>query len=100
AKAAQKLKELKGQEEQLQSSLSKLNAQYGLQKATLGENASEIEKLRLKIDNLGEQHTVAASKVQNYQKQLDQAKQQYGENASEIQRYETQLIQARTAEQQ
>ncbi|PHF13117.1 hypothetical protein COF79_31805, partial [Bacillus toyonensis] len=59
AKAAQKLKELKGQEEQLQSSLSKLNAQYELQKATLGENASEIEKLRLKIDNLGEQHTVA-----------------------------------------
>ena len=51
-KQTQKLKELKGQEEQLQSSLSKLNAQYELQKATLGENASEIEKLRLKIDNL------------------------------------------------
>ncbi|MGK8429702.1 hypothetical protein OF864_00105 [Bacillus cereus] len=58
----------------MQSSFSKLNAQYELQKVTFGENASEIEKLRLKIDNLEKQHTVVASKVQNYRKPLDQAK--------------------------
>ncbi|MGR5966286.1 hypothetical protein ACT7DB_27580 [Bacillus cereus] len=46
----------------MQASTAKMNSQYELQKAKLGANASETEKLRLKIDHLGNQHTIAAEK--------------------------------------
>ncbi|PGS57869.1 hypothetical protein COC69_33575, partial [Bacillus cereus] len=58
------------------------------------------EKLRLKMDHLGNQYTIAAEKVRNYQQQLDQAKRKYGENSNEVKRYETKLLEARSAEQQ
>lgn len=100
ARAAQKLDELKNKEDQLKGSTEKLNAEYELHKAQLGENAKESDKLKLKIDHLNKSHELAKAQVKNYEEQLEQAKKKYGENSSEVDKYETQLLEAKTAEQQ
>lgn len=100
AKAAQKLDELKNKEDGLKGSTEKLNAEYELQKARLGENATETDKLKLKVEHLGKQHDFSKEQVKNYEEQLEQAKKKYGENSTEIDKYETQLLEAKTAEQQ
>ncbi|MBS4171945.1 phage tail tape measure protein [Bacillus sp. FJAT-49736] len=100
AKAAQKLEELSGKEDQLNNSTEKLNAEYDLQVAKLGDSASEADKLKLKVENLSQQHELAGEKVQNLEQQLEQAKKQYGENSAEVQQLEKRLIEAKTEEQE
>lgn len=99
-KAQDALNKLEVESGQLETQTEKLNAQYELQVARLGENAKESEKLALQMEHLNKSHDTAKEKVENYEKQLEQAKLAYGENSSEIDKYETQLLEARVAEQQ
>lgn len=98
--AEEALNKLESESEKLESRSEKLNAEYELQKSQLGDNATETEKLALKMEHLNKSHEVAGEKVKNYEQQLEQTKIQYGENSTEVDKYETQLLEARTAEQQ
>lgn len=99
-KAQEALDKLENEASQLESQTDKLNAKYDLQKAQLGDNASESDKLALRMEHLNATHEIAKEKVENYEQQLEQAKKQYGENSTEVDKYEVQLLEARTAEQQ
>ena len=99
-KTEEALNKLESEAESLETQTEKLNAEYELQKAQLGENASESDKLKLKMEHLNDAHELAGEKVKNYEEQLELAKKQYGENSTEVDKYETQLLEARTAEQQ
>lgn len=98
--AAVKLGELQASEEKLAQSSEKLTAEYELQKAQLGDTATESQKLSAQMDNLNQAHDIAGQKVANYEQQLEQAKQQYGASSTEVAQYESKLLEARTAEQQ
>lgn len=89
---------LENEQKQLESQMSKLNAEYELQATQLKDNASETDKLKLKLDHLNKSHDVAKEKVRNYEQQLEQAKKQYGANSTEVNKYEKELLEARTAE--
>ncbi|MGR5963510.1 hypothetical protein ACT7DB_01040 [Bacillus cereus] len=83
AKAAQKLQDLKGKEEQLQASTAKMNAQYELRRRSLCKNAT---KLKTTIENRSfgkSTYDCGREKVRNYQQQFDQAKRVWGENSNE-----------------
>lgn len=94
------LNKLESEAGELEGQTEKLNAEYELQVAQLGENASESDKLSAKMDHLNDVHELAGEKVKNYEEQLEIAKQQYGENSEEANEYEVQLLEARTAEQE
>lgn len=98
-KAEEALNKLEGESGKLETQTSKLNAEYDLQVAQLGNNADESDKLKLKMEHLNNTHEVAGEKVKNYEEQLEQAKLQYGENSSEVEKYEKKLIIAQTQEQ-
>lgn len=99
-KAQQALDKLESEASQLETQTEKLNAEYELQVAQLGDTAKESDKLKLKMEQLNATHELAGEKVSNYEEQLEQAKKQYGENSTEVDKYEIQLTEARTAEQQ
>ncbi len=99
SKAAISLNKLETEEKELVTASSKLRAEYELQKASLGSNASEADLLRVKISYLGKEHENAAQKIKNVDQQLQAAKMQYGEYSSEVSQLELKLTKLKTSEQ-
>lgn len=98
-RAEEALDSLAAESAKLGGATEKLNAEYKLQQAQLGDNASEAEKLSAQMDHLNKSHEIAGEQVANYEQQLEAAKKQYGENAEEVDKYEIQLLEAQAAEQ-
>lgn len=71
-----------------------------MQRASLGNNATESEKLGAKLQYLSQAQQNAAQQTKNCEQQLAAAKSQYGENSAEVNKLETKLLQLSTAEQQ
>lgn len=84
---------------EMKSQSSKLRQEFTLQEAQLGNNASETDKLRVKLDYLGKAHQLAGQKVADTQAQLNRVKQQFGENSTEAGKMERSLLTAKIAEQ-
>ena len=91
------LGDLSDEHDTLTSSTEKLTAQYELEKAKLGENASEIAKARLEKRHLAEQTQATAKEIENLEKQLELTKVEYGENSKEVNELETQLLETKKA---
>ncbi|PGP67257.1 hypothetical protein CN998_19145 [Bacillus cereus] len=97
---AQALNKLGTEETELVNKSAKLRAEYDLQRASLGNNATESEKLSAKLQYLSQAQQNASQQTKNYAQQLAAAKSQYGENSAEVNKLETKLLQLSTAEQQ
>ncbi|MCU5297020.1 hypothetical protein [Bacillus paranthracis] len=97
---AQAINKLGTEETELVNKSAKLRAEYDLQRASLGNNATESEKLGAKLQYLSQAQQNAAQQTKNCEQQLAAAKSQYGENSAEVNKLETKLLQLSTAEQQ
>ncbi|MGX5632411.1 hypothetical protein [Bacillus thuringiensis] len=97
---AQALTTLGAEETKLVNQSTKLRAEYDLQRASLGNHATESEKLGAKLQYLSQVQQNASQQTRNCAQQLAAAKSQYGENSSEVNKLETKLLQLSTAEQQ
>ncbi|WP_406644144.1 hypothetical protein PSR14_03055 [Bacillus sp. A01H] len=97
---AQAINKLGTEETELVNKSAKLRAEYDLQRASLGNNATESEKLGAKLQYLSQAQQNAAQQTKNCEQQLAAAKSQYGENSAEVNKLETKLLQLNTAEQQ
>ncbi|PFP88713.1 DUF2207 domain-containing protein [Bacillus cereus] len=97
---AQALNKLGAEETELVNKSTKLRAEYELQRASLGNNATESEKLGAKLQYLSQVQQNASQQTKNCAQQLAAAKSQYGENSAEVNKLETKLLQLSTAEQQ
>ncbi|PFJ42692.1 hypothetical protein COI99_29970 [Bacillus cereus] len=97
---AQALNKLGAEETELVNKSAKLRAEYELQRASLGNNATETEKLGAKLQYLSQVQQNASQQTKNCAQQLAAAKSQYGENSAEVNKLETKLLQLSTAEQQ
>nr|WP_245186842.1 phage tail tape measure protein [Enterococcus larvae] len=96
----QQLDSLKSNQEALVSSSEKLTKEYELQKAALGNNATEAQKAKLEQQHLADQMRNSAEQVANLEQQLELAKQEFGENSDEVNRLESELLDAQLASQQ
>lgn len=73
-----------------------LIAQFKLQRAELGSNATEAQKAELAQRQYGEQVRLTERIVANLEAQLREAKSAYGENSAEVNQLEAKLADART----
>lgn len=80
----------------LEDDQKKLTSAFKLQRAELGNNATEAEKMELAQKQLKEQIELTDKVVANLESQLDKAKQAYGENSKEVKDLETKLNGAKT----
>lgn len=80
----------------LESEQKKLTSSFKLQKAELGNNATEADKTALAQKQLSQQMELTDKVVNNLESQLSKAKQAYGENSKEVQELETKLNGAKT----
>lgn len=91
------LGELSKEYEQLEDKSKKIQKEYELEQAQMGQNASAAEKLRAEKENLGKQLEVTAEEVINLEKQLEIAKEEFGENSEEVSQLEDKLLDANIA---
>lgn len=96
----QQLDSLKGKQEALVSSSEKMTKEYELQKAALGNNATEAQKAKLEQQHLADQMQNSAEQVANLEQQLELARQEFGANSDEVNRLESELLDAQLASQQ
>lgn len=96
----QQLNSLKSNQEALVSSSEKLTKEYELQKAALGNNATEAQKAKLEQQYLADQMRNSAEQVANLEQQLELARQEFGANSDEVDRLESELLDAQLASQQ
>jgi murein DD-endopeptidase MepM/ murein hydrolase activator NlpD/phage-related minor tail protein len=80
----------------LESDQKKLTSTFKLQRAELGLNITEAEKLELAQKQLKAQIELTDKVVANLDAQLDKAKKAYGENSNEVKDLETKLNEAKT----
>lgn len=93
----QALGDLSDEQDKLTSNTQKLNAEYELEKTKLGENASEISKVKLEKEHLAKQTKATADEISNMEKQLELTKAEYGENSKEVNNLETEILEAKRA---
>lgn len=91
------LGDLADEHDSLTSNTEKLTAQYELEKTKLGENASEIAKVRLEKQYLADQTQATANEISNLEKQLELTEEEYGKNSKEVNELETQLLETKRA---
>lgn len=91
------LGDLSDEHDTLSSNTEKLTAQYELEKTKLGENASQIAKVRLEKQHLADQTLATANEISNLEKQLELTEEEYGKNSKEANELETQLLETKRA---
>ncbi|PKM75018.1 MAG: phage tail tape measure protein [Firmicutes bacterium HGW-Firmicutes-17] len=96
AKFEKELTDLKTEMGTLESDQKKLTSTFKLQRAELGLNVTEAEKLELAQQQLKAQMELTDKVVGNLDTQLDKAKKAYGENSNEVKDLETKLNDAKT----
>jgi phage-related minor tail protein len=94
--AKETLDSLKNESALLEAEQKKLMSSFKLQKAELGDNATEAQKIELAQKQLREQMSLTERVVKNLEEQLDAAKKVYGENSREVMELETKLNGAKT----
>lgn len=94
--AKETLSDLQNESKLLEAEQKKLTSSFKLQKAELGDNATEAQKIELAQKQLREQMSLTERVVENLEKQLDAAKKVYGENSREVMELETKLNGAKT----
>lgn len=92
-----KLSELSAEQEKLQDSAEKLSKSYDLQVASLGNNASESDKLKARQEYLKAAMENTAEQTKNLEQQLELAKTEYGANSSEANKLEKELLDVKLA---
>ncbi|MBC2106152.1 phage tail tape measure protein [Listeria booriae] len=95
-----KLAQLETSQDNLKSSAEKLEKQYELEVAQLGNNARESDKAKLKQQYLADSMKNTAHQVDNLEEQLKTAKAEYGANSSEVDKLEHELLEAKKANQE
>ena len=95
-----KLAELATEQDKLKSSAETLAKSYDLQVASLGNNASETDKLKARQEYLKDAMKNTADQTSNLEKQLELAKTEYGANSSEANKLEKELLEVKLASQQ
>ncbi|MDO9491423.1 phage tail tape measure protein [Acetobacterium sp.] len=96
AKFEKELTDLKTEMGTLESDQKKLTSTFKLQRAELGLNVTEAEKLELAQQQLKAQMELTDKVVGNLDAQLGKAKKAYGENSNEVKDLETKLNDAKT----
>ena len=95
-----KLAELATEQDKLKSSAETLAKSYDLQVASLGNNASETDKLKARQEYLKDAMKNTADQTSNLEKQLELAKTEYGANSNEANKLEKELLEVKLASQQ
>lgn len=90
------LTDLKTEMGTLESDQKKLTSTFKLQRAELGLNITEAEKMELAQKQLKEQIELTDKVVGNLENQLEKSKKAYGENSTEVKELETKLNEAKT----
>jgi phage-related minor tail protein len=81
----------------LEAEQKSLTSSFKLQKAELGANADESDKLELAQKQLQQQMEMTNRIVNNLEQQLDQSKRAYGENSVEVRQLEAKLNDAKSS---
>lgn len=95
-KLEKELTDLKTEMGLLESDQKKLTSTFKLQRAELGLNVTEAEKMELAQKQLKQQIELTDKVVANLDTQLDKAKKAYGENSKEVKDLETKINEAKT----
>lgn len=80
------------------TAVGNLNREFKLQTEQMKLNASESEKLQVKLEHLKEKYELAKKKTDECKVALESAKNQFGENSKEAAKWSKELINAQTAE--
>ena len=94
------LESLRESQDKLKRDADKLSKSYELQKVSLGNNATESDKLKLKQELLAKSLINSKQQVEHLERALSIAKEEYGANAREVDKLESELIEAKIASQQ
>lgn len=94
--AKESLNELQDESKVLEAEQKNLTSAFKLQKAELGENASEAEKMELAQRQLAAQMDLSERTISNMEDQLVKTKAAYGDNSVEVMQLEAKLNDART----
>lgn len=95
-KRKEKLQELASEQDKLSTKTDTLTAKYNAQIATLGNNASESDKLKIRQGYLKEAMASTKAEVSNLEERLKVAKAEFGENSTEVDKLEKELAEATT----
>ncbi|MEK3822091.1 hypothetical protein MKY20_23695 [Cytobacillus sp. FSL W8-0315] len=90
------LNKLKDDGNTLEAEQRRLTSAFELQRAQLGENASEADRAALAQEQYTQQMNMARRAVDNLEQQLEATRRAYGENSVEVMQLETRLNQARS----
>lgn len=94
--AGDKLKQLGAENKSLEAEQKALTSSFKLQRAEMGDNASEADKMELAQKQLSQQTDLTRRIVDNLEQQLEETKKAYGENSTEAMQMSAKLNEAKT----
>lgn len=94
--AKDNLQNLQKESNDLAADQKKLTSQFKLQRAELGNNATEAQKAELAQRQYAEQVKLTDRILENLESQLIEAKKAYGENSTEVKKLEASITDTKT----